>query len=229
MGTLTAASIITKAVTQLNDLSAVRWTRAELLEWINDAQRTIVLMAPNSSNYTTNIKMVAGTRQQIPDDGWVLLDVYRNMGTTGTTPGRTIRITSKEVLDGFNPDWHSDSAVTTVKNYIYDTQDQTAFWVYPPSDGKGYLQLNYARLPVPCTQESDAIYVNDILQTAVVDYVLFRACSKDAEYAPGLVLAQGYWSAFIAALGAKEAAEKANNPNQTLESGRNNSIPGAES
>lgn len=229
MGTLTAKSIIDKAVVQLNDLNAVRWTRDELLSWINDAQRTIVMIAPNSSNYTTSVAMVAGTRQAIPADGWVFLDAYRNMGTTGTTPGRAIRIVSRELMDGFNPDWHSDTASATVKNVVFDPQDQTAFWVYPPNTGTGYIQLNYARLPVPCSLETDTIYVNDILQTAILDYVLYRACSKDAEYAAGLSLAQGYWGSFTAALGAKAQAEMVNNPNLTLQATRDTTNPGAES
>lgn len=229
MGTLTAQYVLDKAVIQLNDLTSVRWTRAELLKWLNDAQRQIVLMQPNSSNVTAAMKMVAGTRQTIPADGWLLLDVYRNMGTAGTTPGRAIRIVSKELMDGFNPDWHSDTAATVVKNYLYDIQDQTAFWVYPPSNGMGYLQVNYAKVPADLTSESQAIGLNDILQTVILDYIMYRACSKDAEYAPGLQLAQGYWSTFTAALGAKENAETTNSPNLSLVGARGATAPGAQS
>lgn len=229
MGTITAKKIIDKAVIQLNDLKATRWTRAELLEWVNDAQRTIVLMAPNSTNYTTVVQLVAGTRQEIPSDGWTLLDVYRNMGATGTIPGRAIRLVSKELLDGFNPDWHSDTQLSAVKNFLFDPQDQTAFWVYPPNDGTGRVQINYARNPVPCATENDSIYVNDILQTAILDYVLYKACSKDAEYVGGPELATGYFSAFMSSLGQKQTAETVNNPNQTLMPERNIATPGAES
>lgn len=229
MGTLTAKKIIDKAVVQLSDLNATRWTRAELLEWINDAQRTIVMVAPNSSNYTTTVQLSAGSRQSIPTDGWVLLDIYRNMGSTGTIPGRAVRLVSKEMLDGFNPDWHSDTQTTVVKNYVYDLQDQTAYWVYPPNDGSGRIQINYARLPVPCETENDTIYVSDILQTAILDYVLFRAISKDAEYAGGAEIAAGYLAAFSTALGQKASAEVANNPNQTLMPVRDPNVPGAQS
>lgn len=229
MGTITAKKIIDKAVLQLSDLNATRWTRAELLEWINDAQRTIVMVAPNSSNYTTVVQLQAGTRQNIPSDGWVLLDIYRNMGSTGTIPGRAIRLVSKELLDGFNPDWHSDTATSAVKNYVYDIQDQTAYWVYPPNDGTGRIQINYARLPIPCATETDVIYVNDILQTPILDYVLYRAISKDAEYAGGAELAAGYLNAFQTALGQKASAETTNNPNQTLSPTRDPNTPGAES
>jgi hypothetical protein len=227
MGTITAQAVLDKAVIQLNDLTSVRWSRPELFGWLNDAQRQIVLMQPSTSNFTTTLAMIAGTRQTIPIDGWLLLDVYRNMGLTGVTPGRAVRIVSKELMDGFNPDWHWDTPTVTAKNYVYDSQDQTAFWVYPPNTGTGYLQLNYARVPVDLTAESQPISVNDILQTAILDYVMYRACSKDAEYAPGLQLAVGYWSSFSSALGAKNAAESANSPNLTLTGQRGLPMPGA--
>ena len=228
MGTITAQTVLDKAVIQLNDLTSVRWSRPELLRWLNDAQRQIVLMQPSSSNTTTTMQLVAGTRQSIPSDGWLLLDVYRNMGLTGTTPGRAVRIVSKELMDGFNPDWHWDTPAAAAKNYVYDMQDQTAFWVYPPNTGTGYLQFNYARVPGDLTLESQAISVSDILQTAILDYVMYRACSKDAEYAPGLQLAQGYWATFSGALGAKNAGENANSPNLSL-SNQRGTMPGSES
>ena len=36
MGTITAKYIIDKAAVQLIDITNIRWTRAELLGWIND-------------------------------------------------------------------------------------------------------------------------------------------------------------------------------------------------
>lgn len=227
MGTLTAQSILDKASIQLIDIPAVRWTRPELLEWLNDAQRTIVMLAPSSSNFTTTVSLAAGTRQSIPSDGWLFLDAYRNM-SAGGAPGRAVRLVSKKLLDSFNPDWHSDTGVAVAKNYLFDPQDQTTFWVYPPNDGTGHLQINYSRLPVACATEGDAIYLNDILQTAILDYILYRACSKDAEYAPGIQLASGYWTAFTTAIGAKAAAEQANNPNINLVVPKDSSKPGAQ-
>lgn len=229
MGTLTAKSIIDKTAKLLLDVPNIIWSRTELLDYLNDAQRVIVMIAPNSSNNVTTIKMVAGTLQSIPSDGWTLLDVYRNMGSTGTVPGRAVRIVSKEMMDAFNPDWHSDTGTTAVKNVIYDIQNQTQFWVYPPSDGIGYLQVNYAKMPTPCSVETDLIYVNDVLQTSIIDYMLYRAYSKPNEMGSKPDLAAAYWSAFTTALGAKDAAEKFNNPNQSLMPNRDPNTPGVQS
>jgi len=81
MGTVTAKTIIDKAAIQLIDLTNIRWTRAELLSWLNDGMRQIVLIQPSASTTTVSKLLVAGTRQTLPVDGWLLLSVYRNMGT----------------------------------------------------------------------------------------------------------------------------------------------------
>jgi hypothetical protein len=228
MGTVTAKAIIDKATVQLIDLTNVRWTRSELLAWLNDGLRQIVSIQPNATSTTASVKLVAGTRQTIPTGGWLLLQIYRNMGTTGTTPGRAIRIVSRELLDNFNPNWHTDTQKAEVRNYIYDIQDQLAFYVYPPNTGTQYVELNYSVQPADLTAETQVIPIFDIYQSALVDYILYRACSKDAEYAPGLALAQGYLSTFVAAIQGKSGTEMTNDPVQSLNP-RNTSIPGSQS
>lgn len=228
MTTITAKTIIDKASIQLLDTGNTRWTRAELLSWINDAQRQIVIMSPNATNKISVVKLNAGTRQAIPSDGWTLLEVVRYMGTTGTKPGRAIRLASREQIDSFNPDWHSDTPAATPKHYIFDLQDQTAFFVYPPNTGTGYIEINYSPDPSDLVSESETIKLNNIFETVILDYVLYRACSKDAEYAPGIQLAAGYLSTFMSAMGQKSQSEAENSPNQQF-AAKDPSKPGTQS
>jgi hypothetical protein len=226
MGTVTAKAILDKATIQLIDLANIRWTRAELLAWLNDGMRQTVLIQPSASSTTAVVKLQAGTRQYIPDGGWLLLSIYRNMGTNGTTPGRAIRIISREIIDGFNPDWHTDTAKAEVRNYIYTNQDQLAFYVYPPNTGTQYVEINYSSQLDDLTSESQVIPIFDIFQSALVDYILYRACTKDAEYAPGLALGQQYSAAFVAAIQGKTESEVTNDPTQAL-SPRNPPVRGS--
>lgn len=228
MGTITGASIIDKAAIQLTDIGGVRWTRQELLDWINLAQRQIVVLSPNATNKTDVIQLVSGTRQSIPADGWTLLELIRSMGTSGTKPGRAIRVTSRELLDAFNPDWHSDPPSPTPKHYVFDPQDQTIFFVYPPNTGTGYVEINYSPVPENLATEEDTIKINDIFEPAILDYVLYRACSKDAEYAPGIALAGGYLQTFMATMGQKSSSELGNSPNQQF-APKDPSKPGSQS
>lgn len=225
MGTITAQAIINQAATQLLDNSNIRWTRAELLNWVNLGQKQIVIMAPNATNKVAVYQLASGTRQTIPSDGWTLLDVIRNMGTDGTKPGRAVRQVSEELLDNFNPNWHAALPTAVVQNAVFDQQDQTVFYVYPPNNGRGYVQVNYSPIPVPITSETQAISISDIFEPVLIDYVLYRACSKDAEYAPGLQLAAGYLQTFMTSMQAKTNSELANSPNQMLMP-YNTTVPG---
>ena len=214
MGTITAATIINRAATQLLDSGNTRWTRAELLQWLNDGQRQIVQIKPTNNNKVASLTLVAGTRQSIPADGWMLLGVTRNMGMNGITPGPAVRLASREIMDSLNPNWHTDPADAVVQNFIYDLSDQTAFYIYPPSPGGNTVEINYSQVPADLPNENTAIALSDILQTTLLDYIMFRANSKDAEYAPGLELAKAYWATFSGAISAKDSAEKEVNPNQ---------------
>lgn len=214
---VTASTIINKAALILQDVNNIKWPRSELLEYINDAQRTIITAQPDATNKVTVMQLVAGTRQNIPSDGWTLLDLIRYMGTDGTKPGRAIRLTSKELLDAYNPEWHSSAKSVVPKHYIFDEQDQTVFYVYPPNTGSGWVQLNYSPIPTVLTNESQNLSVNDIFQTTVLDYVLYKACLKVAPYSPGPQIAQGYLQTFMAAIQVKYQSEAINSPNQQFE------------
>lgn len=214
MSAILASTIIDKAAKLLHDISNVKWTRSELLGWINDAQRQIVIMSPNATNKVSVVKLNSGTRQALPSDGWTLLEVVRYMGTTGTTPGRAVRLASREQLDSFNPDWHSDVPTAIPRHYVFDLQDQTAFFVYPPNTGTGYVEINYSPDPADLTSESSTIYLNKIFETVILDYILYRACSKNSDYAPNAQLAVAYYTAFTTAMGQKAESEAANSPNQ---------------
>lgn len=228
MGTITGTSIINKASTQLIDPSNTRWTRAELLGWLNDAQRQIVVMQPSWNSKVVPVKLAVGTRQTIPSDGWMLLDIYRNMGTNGTTPGTVVRIVSRRLIDRVNPSWHTVIATNAAQNYIYTLEDKEAYYVYPPADGTGYVELNYSQMPTDLATEGLPIDIDDVLEGAILNYVLAMANAKDAEYAAGLQLAQVYMQAFASVVGMQDKAEIESNIDQTL-FGRNPSVKGSES
>ena len=217
---IVASSVINRVRTQLIDQGAngapLRWSDPELLKWLSDGCRTIVAIANNASNKVTPHRLVAGTRQTIPANGHSLLGVTRNTNADGTKPGRAIRIISREIIDAQNPDWHADRANSVVRNYIYDPEDQRAFYVYPPNDGSGYIEINYCVMPPDVTSVDDTLVLQDIYQTPLFDYVMFRAHMKDSDYAGGNGPAQGYLQSFMAFMQVSEASLAKENVNLQL-------------
>jgi len=197
--TVTASSIINRVRNQLIDLgtfAAQRWTDTELLYWISDGQRTIIAAAPRASQKVAVMAYVAGTRQTIPSDGYMFLAAYRNMGTSGTTPGPALEQTNREMFNTQYPGWHSATQVVSPTALMFDPADPTAFYVSPPADGTGHLELSYAAAAPDLTAGTQNLVVQDIYATPLFDYTMYRAIQKDSDYVGGQTVANAYLQAF---------------------------------
>jgi len=183
MGTYLASALITDCRYVLQDPSGTRWTDAELLLWLNIGQLAIAMGKPDASYTIANIQLAAGTKQSLPSGGLVLMNVVRSMGTNGTTAGRALKPMSREMMDTLDPDWHAAAASATPKVFIYDSRNPKAFYVYPPqpSTGSVYVEAAYSVAPTFVAAVGNAITIDDIYRGILVDYMLFRAFSKDDE------------------------------------------------
>jgi hypothetical protein len=109
-----ASAVINRARDALLDLSSTgyRWTDAELLRWLSDAQREVVTAFPEANTQTTAIT---------PDAADVRIDMRLRAGS-GVTPiailrfasqqdprtgveGQELKLVEKMVLDALDPGW----------------------------------------------------------------------------------------------------------------------------
>lgn len=207
MATIAALSLITRAGILLQDVTNIRWPQVELLDWLNDGQREVALYKPNACVRNIDVTLASGTKQAIPADGNSLVDIPRNTG------GNAIRITSREVLDAQVPDWHLQAkANARVVHYCYSEHDPKNFYVYPPSPGGNSVEIIYNASPVACVLDG-LISIDDIYSSALVDYMAYRAYSKDTEYAANAQNASNHYQVFISAIKGKVGAEVATDPN----------------
>lgn len=230
MGTILASAVISKASTVIQDTSNIRWPQAELLGWLNDGQREVVILKPSASVTNASVLLTAGsTKQTIPAAGVMLIDVTRNTGAGGTTPAGAIRLVSREVLDAQLPTWHADTnAGGDIKHYMFDPRDPKTFYVYPKAPATAwYVELVYSSSPTDCATVGAAIAVDDIYSTALMNYILFRAYSKDTTYAQNSQLAQAYYTMFANSVTGKMTQEMAHNPNVVVGSSFNPTLPAA--
>lgn len=216
-----AQSVIRRCVETLQDNTSIRWPVSELVRYLNDAQREVILYRPDAAVTNASVPLVTGSRQNLPVGGTKLVEVVRN--SAGTK--RAVRMVNREILDAQLPGWHAQTGVTEILHYMYDPREPRVFYVYPPAAATGAaVDLSYASMPADIAEPSEgALYtsvtgnlgVPDIYANAVQDYVMYRAYTKDSEYAGNAARAQAHYGAFANALGVEVKATVAVAPNPT--------------
>jgi hypothetical protein len=218
-----ASDIISRAQTLLQDADGTRWTSTELLKWISDGQRVIALVRPDSCSTHTALSLAAGSKQSLPAGGLRLLDVIRNLSESGIV-GRAVRMVDRETLDAQDPNWHRAASTGSVYNFAYDNRDPLNFYVYPPALPGKKLEIVYVKSPEEINSSTDPIGLLDIYAEPLLNYVMFRAYSKDAEYGANAQLATGYFTVFSNLLGIKTGKDFAFSPDANKPGGTPNPI-----
>ena len=219
MATIKVIDIIRRVEFVLQDTN-VRWPRLELQNWINEAYMAITLLRPDASAKTGTFTCAAGSRQVLTAQfasAIRLLDVTRNLASSSTK--KVVRVVSRSVLDDQKPTWHSETQSVNIQHYTYDTRQPKEFFVYPPATTAAQLEVVYADIPgTHALSESDldptgsntvVILLDDIYMSPILDWVLYRAYSKDAEYGANEARAAASYQAFNSALGAKTQVDAA--------------------
>ena len=212
-----AQQIIRRCVETLQDTTSIRWPVAELVRYLNDGQREVVLYRPDAMVTNATVTCVAGTKQTLPANGAKLIEVIRNSGTR-----RAVRLVNREILDAQMPGWHNLTGQNELLHYMYDPRDPRTFYVYPPATTSAQLDIVYAAYPTDIAEPADGatytavtgnISLPDIYGNVLQDYILYRAYTKDSEYAGNAQRAQAHYAAFANALGIEIKATVAVAPN----------------
>jgi len=215
MGTILASAIIDRVEALLEDSSNGWWSAAFHLASLNEAQRKIVILKPDTNTVLASLQLVAGVKQTIPVDGIMLESLRMNMPSSGATRGTPITLVDRAILDAVLPSWTLATPSPTVVHYMYDLKSPTVFYVYPPqpSSSMGYVEEEYAQLPANIAS-TVAITLDDSLEEAIKHFMMFKAYESKKPQ-----LATGYWSMFLSDLGLTEQREEADDPNVKAEKG----------
>jgi len=222
--TTTAQSIIQRATDLLQDQTSIRWPVRELIRWLNDAQRSIVKARPDAMNTTATVTLAAGTRQDLDNMSLTpppakLIEITRNMADTSTKGAVTL--INRKILDAQTPGWHNVTSGVNVIHYMFDGRDPKTFYVYPPATTLAQLELMYSAYPTDIADVADGVTYTavtgnlslpDIYADDVLNLVMYRAYSKDSEYAGDPNKAAAYLQMVTASLGAEVAATVAVGP-----------------
>jgi len=74
------------------------------------------------------------------------------------------------------------------------------FYVYPPAQS-ATTELVYSSVPMPHADSTGTIKLDDRYAPAILDYMLYRAYQKDADYAANDQRSQTAYQTFLNSLG----------------------------
>lgn len=201
---LRLGDLLTGIAAQLYDTDYVDWTEAELVFWLRECLRAMAEIRSDLFTVFREIELSPGAEQAKPEDVTRLTRIF-GVREDGDDRFRAVSVFDAGAMGAIEPNWMS-APPGPARQYAFGA-DRDVFWVYPPQmDPPGVAQAECVVLPeVP---EPDSPGFADYLlpidaryQRALVDYVLYRAYSKDADVAARDGRAAAHHQAFTAALG----------------------------
>jgi hypothetical protein len=224
MSTVTVVSLVNRAQVILQDTvdPGVRWPVLELQDWLNDSYREIVNARPDANSQSGSFTCAAGTRQVLTTrfaSALRLIDVVRNIAATSAK--KAVRLLDRAVLDDQRRGWHGETGKVDIEYFMFDPRLPREFLVYPPATTSAELEVVYSLVPESHTlteaeltsaPSSATIKLVDSYANIMLDYMLYRAYSKDAEYAANAQRALAHFQAMQNALGIKTQSDISANP-----------------
>ena len=87
--------------------------------------------------------------------------------------------------------------------------------MYPPQTGGEEIEIVYNAQPGDATISGN-IVISDMYADSLIDYVMYRALSKDTEdSSPDLMRATAFYKAFLIGIGHKESADVSAEPGRS--------------
>lgn len=215
--------ILERVTTLYNDKEYVRVPESHYLKFLDDALNQLVLSRPDAHVKTEVVKLKQGTRQEIPADGYTLIEIYMNKKKEEEEYSNYYPIAhvQREDLDYFS-NWQSykkKSSKDYIDEFAYDQRSPRVFWVNPfVGEQDVYVEMDYSygftkygELPQDedgtwTTVEQMDIDVSDVFMGPIVSYMLYLLYSTDSTSQRDMSIATANQQAFYQALGVEYQA-----------------------
>jgi hypothetical protein len=208
-----AITAINLVAVELGDPFFGRWSKLNLLSYLNDGQRAVVLVRPDANAITASVQLVAGTKQALPAGGLRLLDVVRNMGADGATPGAPVHFIDGQAQKDFAADWHTQAQAGVIDDVAYDPdRNPTVYYTVPPAKASApqtWVEIVYSKTPTDVTDPDNGdITLSDVYGTPIIEWMFYRAYAVNVGSAGSQQRSQQHLATFSALMGLKIKLEQ---------------------
>lgn len=177
---MTPQDIITTARYTLNDSDAAgyRQSDAELLGYVNDGLREISAIRPDKfltiGDHVCTISQCEQNFSSVIAQSVAKVICIKN--STAITPF------DMDTMDSFKPSWKADTPAAATQWASYPG-DALRFFVYPAAPATAQtLSVLYVKIPAVLAIGDSITEVPVSMQVPLIDYVVYRASSKDDEH-----------------------------------------------
>jgi len=242
--TTTVKSFLNGVSTTLMDMPQYsRYPEVEMVRYVNFGQRAIAKYLPQAGARVDAIKLQAGTRQDLtkvlaanilPGDGSsaadtagiALIEVRKNMGASGTTAGRVIRVVDRYTKDSTDPDWHTRTG-SVIKEFVFERNTPKQFEVSPGVTGSVWVEVSWMAEPKAVPDGGNPgseLYAYDGSSTTLLgiqdqyvedlhNYVVAMCLLKGSKNTENMPKAQLHASMFMNSINAQAAVVAGVSPN----------------
>lgn len=170
-----AREIVEAARSILIDEDAATWSNDFLLGALNEGLRTVALVKPDAYTLQDFIPLAAGVLQELPPDGTSFMELTMN------EDGDLCIECDKSLLDANNFAWGRATPEHLVQDWASDPRNPRRFYVSPPNDGTGSVEVLYGAIPPVLMYLDEEIPVQSIYQAPLTAWVLMRAWMMNSQ------------------------------------------------
>lgn len=205
--------ILERAVALYHDIYYRRCTHKQYLQFLDDAIVALINVRPDAHEKRVTIQLAPGARQRLPDEAYVLIDVYANRQWVPDLneyfDGKPVWQVARKDLDYHN-NWYANvERRFYIDEFAYDIRTPKDFWVNPPvsPDTTVHVEIGYSyqhrtfgtidleKIPFSSVLDYE-IEISDTYRTALVHYMLFKLFSVNVTSERDVQIASSYYTLF---------------------------------
>lgn len=195
---ITVKQLLDRVSRDLIDLRNVRWSRPELLDFMNDAVAAIVIRRPDLSRKTASVTTNSLT-VALPADAYQILAVNHINNVAAT-------FVNINKLNQLYPEWRTTVGVPVC--WTRNDLDETTLFLFPAPQDPVDVEVVYSRV-LKVDAEASEFPLSAVYEGVVADFIMYRAYNKDSSNPAEAQKAQLHLQAFATALGDKTATDNA--------------------
>lgn len=178
-----ASDVISDVRLELMETSAAFWTDAELLTYLNRAELDFSNRVRGLESVATVSTVAGQTEYPLPQNWLSCVAVFYNDIHNDIDSWRRMDVTDLQELSLQNPNFLSrETQDRGTPNRIYFWNRSMYLETAPDVDGDANIKMFYKAKPVPITNVSQAINLDDSLAHALRHYILWKAWRKEKEF-----------------------------------------------